>query len=75
MQNNTASRLDNHRKDVVKLFRETARHYNRYPVCRDFVTMAAVALENVFLQADPLDNEYSQVIAGYEKDDLNPMAH
>jgi len=38
------------------------------------VTMAAVALENAFLQCDELENEYFQTIAGYEKDDLNRMA-
>ena len=74
VRDSAVSPLDNHRKDFVKLFRETARYHNRYQVFRDFVTMAAVALENAFLQCDELENEYFQTIAGYEKDDLNRMA-
>lgn len=74
VRDSSVSLLDNHRKDFVKLFRETARHHNRYQVFRDFVTMAAVALENAFLQSDELESEYFQTIAGYEKDDLNRMA-
>jgi len=73
-RDSAVSLLDNHRKDFVKLFRETARHHNRYQVFRDLVTMASVALENVFLQCDELENEYFQTIAGYEKADLNRMA-
>lgn len=74
VRDSAVSPLDNHRKDFVKLFRETARYHNRYQVFRDFVTMAAVALENAILQCDELENEYFQTIAGYEKDDLNRMA-
>jgi type I restriction-modification system DNA methylase subunit len=74
VRDSSVSQLDNHRKDFVKLFRETARYHNRFQVFRDFVTMAAVALENAFLQCDELENEYFQTIAGYEKDDLNRMA-
>jgi type I restriction-modification system DNA methylase subunit len=74
VRDSAVSPLDNHRKDFVKLFRETARYHNRYQVFRDFVTMAAVALENAILQCNELENEYFQTIAGYEKDDLNRMA-
>lgn len=74
VRDSSASQLDIHRKEFVKLFRETARYHHRYQVFRDFVTMAAVALENVILQCDELENEYFQTIASYEKDDLNRMA-
>lgn len=62
VRDSSVSMLDNHRKEFVKLFRETARYHHRYQVFRDFVTMAAVALENAFLQCDELENEYFQTI-------------
>mgnify|MGYP003365553353 CR=1 FL=1 len=74
VRDSAVSPLDNHRKDFVKLFRETARYHNRYQVFRDIATRAAVSLENAYLPWDELENEYFQTIAGYENDDLNRMA-
>ncbi|MFS7282056.1 N-6 DNA methylase [Serratia proteamaculans] len=66
--------LDDHRRAFVKLFRETARYHHRYEVFRDFVTVAAISLENAVLKSDELEQEYFQVIARYQKDDVIRMS-
>jgi len=68
-----------HRREFLKLFRNTARHRHRYDVFRDFVTLAACTLHNGIFQsfgieawpkiAQEREDEYLKIIRSYGKED------
>lgn len=68
-----------HRREFLKLFRNTARHRHRYDVFRDFVTLAACTLHNGIFHsfgieawpkiAQEREAEYLKIIGSYSKED------
>jgi len=52
-----------------KTFRDIARHKHRYDVFRDFVTLAACSLHNALLKEESREQEYLQIIGGYNAPD------
>jgi len=58
-----------HVKKFAAIFKTIARHENRYTVFSDFVSMAAVSIENAFLRSTDLEEEYMGTIGKYCKDD------
>ncbi|MDU1923609.1 MAG: hypothetical protein E6766_25365, partial [Enterobacter sp.] len=68
------SGYEHYRREFITLFRDTARHHNRYEVFRDFAEMGALAVQNVFLRSEALEDEYLNLARRYKKDDLLNMS-
>jgi hypothetical protein len=68
------SGYEHYRREFITLFRDTARYHNRYEVFRDFAEMGALAVQNVFLRSEALEDEYLNLARRYKKDDLLNMS-
>ena len=70
---NTKSKRDFH-TEFIQLFNQTARYHSRLDVFRDFIHVSAIALENSVKQCPELEQTYFNVIARYERADLDALA-
>lgn len=70
---NAKSKRDFH-KEFIQLFNQTARYHSRLDVFRDFIHVAAISLENSVKQCPELEQTYFNVIARYERADLDVFA-
>ncbi|WP_272537137.1 hypothetical protein [Providencia sp. PROV206] len=70
---NTKSKRDFH-TEFIQLFNQTARYHSRVEVFRDFIHVAAISLENRVKQCPELEQTYFNVIARYERADLDAFA-
>lgn len=68
------------RGEFVRAFNGIARHRHRYEVFRDFVTMAALSVQNSMRDFMPagrfqaLENEYLDIVKRYGKEEANEFA-
>ncbi|MTC74207.1 N-6 DNA methylase [Providencia sp. wls1919] len=69
----TKSKRDFH-TEFIQLFNQTARYHSRLDVFRDFIHIAAISLENSVKQCPELEQTYFNVIARYERADLDAFA-
>ncbi|USR67187.1 hypothetical protein NFC79_21010 (plasmid) [Providencia stuartii] len=69
----TKSKRDFH-TEFIQLFNQTARYHSRLDVFRDFIHVAAISLENSVKQCPELEQTYFNVIARYERVDLDAFA-
>ncbi|AIN62209.1 MULTISPECIES: N-6 DNA methylase [Providencia] len=60
--------------EFIQLFNQTARYHSRVEVFRDFIHVAAISLENSVKQCPELEQTYFNVIARYERADLDAFA-
>lgn len=58
-----------------KIFKETARHENRYTTFSNFVTMAGISIQNSILKCPELEKEYMEIVGRYSKEDAMRMSH
>jgi hypothetical protein len=56
--------------DFIKVFNSIAKEKHRYKVFSDFVSMSAIALQNVFLKSAPLEDEYMSIVKMYSQEDV-----
>ena len=61
---------DTYRKRFIDTFNSIAHHRHRYEVFRDFITIAAISLHNAINKNEALEQEYLQIIARYEHDEI-----
>ena len=66
--------LNQHKSEFVRTFKNIARSKHRYEVFKDFVTMAAISLNNSMAMSDDLESEYLHIINSYQKDDQSKMS-
>lgn len=59
------------KQTFISLFNSIARHYHRYTVFTDFVTMSAISLHNAINKLETLENEYLQIVSKYKKDEVD----
>ncbi|MEN4169442.1 SAM-dependent DNA methyltransferase [Serratia marcescens] len=59
----------------ISLFGQTARYHHRYKVFSDFVQCGAIAIHNRFCPDDALEKQYMSLIKGYEREDVERLAH
>ncbi|AQT64841.1 hypothetical protein B0W01_13965 [Serratia marcescens] len=59
----------------ISLFGQTARYHHRYKVFSDFVQCGAIAIHNRFCPDDALEKQYISLIKGYEREDVERLAH
>ncbi|MEL5407884.1 hypothetical protein [Serratia nevei] len=59
----------------IGLFGQTARYHHRYKVFSDFVQCGAIAIHNRFCPDDALEKQYMSLIKGYEREDVERLAH
>lgn len=57
------------RAAFIRTFKDTARHHHRYEVWRDFIILAACALNNGLHKEPTREAEYLEIIHRYDKDD------
>lgn len=65
--------LNPHVAEFISLFNQTARYHHRYEVFRDFVQMAACAVQNQVAFSRQLEDEYLSLVKWYEREDVNRM--
>lgn len=66
-----ASKSSYDKQTFISLFNSIARHYHRYTVFTDFVTMSAISLHNAINKLETLENEYLQIVGKYKKDEVD----
>lgn len=59
----------------ISLFGQTARYHHRYKVFSDFVQCGAIAVHNRFCPDEELEQQYMTIIKGYEREDVERLAH
>ncbi|TVU70353.1 N-6 DNA methylase [Pseudoalteromonas distincta] len=59
-----------HSLNFKKIFKNTAPQTNRYDVFRDFIFMASIAIENVFLKSEEKESDYMRIVNKYKPDDI-----
>ncbi|BEN36913.1 hypothetical protein V1234_01675 [Serratia marcescens] len=59
----------------IGLFGQTARYQHRYKVISGFVQCSAIAIHNRFFPDDVLEKQYMWLIKGYEREDVERLAH
>ena len=62
-------------QEFLDLFQTIAIQEHRYKVFRDWVTMAAIALNNSIHKDPDLEEEYLHLIRAYQKDDQLKLTH
>ncbi|CAM4018918.1 N-6 DNA methylase [Xenorhabdus thuongxuanensis] len=62
--------VTDHYNEFIKEFNSIAPYHNRFEVFRDFIHVAAIALENRILKLPELEKEYFKIIGRYEKKDV-----
>ncbi|WP_230400802.1 N-6 DNA methylase [Plesiomonas sp. ZOR0011] len=65
---------DECRREFVRIFNDTARYHHRFQVFRDFVEMAAIAVQNAFIRSSELEERYLSIVKNYETTDAHKMA-
>ncbi|MGL4859117.1 MAG: N-6 DNA methylase [Enterobacteriaceae bacterium] len=63
------------KKAFIALFQATARYHHRYRVFSDFVQCAAIAIQNRLSFDTKAEQQYLNIIKGYEKEDVNRLSH
>lgn len=68
--------LDQHQKRFMKLAQENSRRHRQHEVFRDFCEMGALSLSNRVdaLHREKREARYLQIIAGYERDEIERFA-
>jgi len=62
------------KKAFIRLFHETARYHHRARVFEDLITCASISIENAWRKDDDLEKEYLEVVARYEREDVERFA-
>lgn len=58
----------------IKIFNSIDLGKHRYQVFADFITMSAIAIQNVFLKSNELEAEYMNIVGQYSKKDVHKLA-